>query len=636
MANEQRWILKHKLTKLSKEEAHNLKSINELKDYHFLVENYQRGYKWGIQQIEELLTDIQEFSVEKESFYCLQPVVVKQLDDMKFELIDGQQRLTTIFIILKCLEEDIYTISYNTRESSEEFLDSIHELEIVDQLDINADINNEIIPLLNNAWNNYVQINLENDNIDNYHFYCAYQYIKKWLVSVKEQQTGFRNNLLESTKVIWHNPEINQQDNIQTAEEIFINFNQGKIDLAQAELLKALFVIQLSQEANIELRIFKINQFSEEWNAIENKLQDNKFWYFVSNDISDNRKSNRIDLLFDLVKEKPKRSNDRLYSYHQYLKKYKNNKTLDWETVRDLFNQLNEWFTDRNLYHLIGYIVYENMANVSDLKKLYETVDGKEDFSNKLKELINTTFFKGSKKDLYNIDTVTYESNPKQIQTILLLHNVINYQITDSYYRFPFDRLKTERGWSLEHIHAQNTDDFETIKDINEWLNDIEALKKDFIKNGESFSDEKLLHLKNKIIGFKGVEKINNEIKPLVKTLDEEVSVYFQKHNISNLCLLDRRTNSSLGKKFFSEKRAEIVKTDKMTLLEYNDHHNKNEDQKPFIPLSTKQAFLKYYSQDVNEIQFTFWGYKDREDYKKHIMSSINDYLGIEKNNNHE
>lgn len=617
---------------MSKEEEHNLKAIKQLKNFHFIVEKYQRGYKWGIQQIEELLSDIQEFSLEKESFYCLQPVVVKQLDTTKFELIDGQQRLTTIFIILKCLEENIYTISYNTRDSSEVFLNSIHQLEVIDNLDVNADINKEIIPLLNSSWIEYAEINSEKDNVDNYHFYCAYQFIKKWLVSIKDKQTGFRNNLLESTKVIWHNPEINQQDNIQTAEEIFINFNQGKIELAQAELIKALFVIQLSEEANVELRIFKINQFSEEWNAIENKLQDNKFWYFVSNDISDNRKSNRIDLLFDLVQEKPERSNNKLYSYHQYLKNSKNNKTLDWETVRDLFNQLNEWYSDRNLYHLIGYIVYEGIANVSDIKELYKTVDGKNDFSEKLKELINTTYFKENKKDLYNIDTVNYESNPKQIQSILLLHNVINYQITDSYYRFPFDRLKTERGWSLEHIHAQNTDDFETIKDINEWLKDIEILKEDFIKNGESFSDKNLNFLKNKLIAFKDGDKINNEIKQLIKTLDEEVSVYFQKHNISNLCLLDRRTNSSLGKKFFAEKRAEIVKIDKMTLSAYNAHFGKNEVQKPFIPLATKQAFLKYYSQNSTEIQFTFWGYKDREDYKEQIKSSISNYLNADKN----
>lgn len=617
---------------MSQKEAHNLKSIKELKDFHFLVEKYQRGYKWGIPQIEELLTDIQEFSLEKESFYCLQPVVIKQLDNNKFELIDGQQRLTTIFIILKCLEENNYTISYRTRESSEDFLNSIHELESIDELDVHADINEEIIPLLNNAWNYYVKNNLdENNNVDNYHFYCAYQYIKKWLLSIKDSQTLFRNNLLENTKVIWHDPEVNQQEESHTAEEIFINFNQGKIDLAQAELIKALFVIQLSQETNIELRIFKINQFSEEWNTIENKLQDDKFWYFVSNDISDNRKSNRIDFLFDLVKEKPDRSNDKLYSYHLYLKNYKENETLDWESVRDLFNQLNEWYSQRNLYHLIGYIVYENIANVSGIKKLYESVDSKNDFSDKLKELVNTNYFKGKKKDLYDVDIINYESHPKQIQSILLLHNIVNYQITDSYYRFPYDRLKTESGWSLEHIHAQNTDDFEIIKDIREWINDIEILKDDFIKNGESFSDEKLNFLKNRISGFKDTEKIDNEIKQYVKALDEDMAVYFQKHSISNLCLLDRRTNSSLGKKFFSEKRAEIVKIDKMTLSEYNIEYNKNEDQKPFVPLATKQAFLKYYSNNVNDIQFAFWGYKDREGYKKEIENSISKYLFVKK-----
>ena len=84
----------------------NTVAINNLKGDHFFVEDYQRGYKWGIQQVQELLTDIKDFNrAGIESFYCLQPVVVKTISENKYELIDGQQRLTTIFIILQSLGE---------------------------------------------------------------------------------------------------------------------------------------------------------------------------------------------------------------------------------------------------------------------------------------------------------------------------------------------------------------------------------------------------------------------------------------------------------------------------------------------------------------------------------------------------
>ncbi len=605
-----------------------LLSIAQLENFHFIVEDYQRGYKWGIQQIDELLTDILEFSKDAESFYCLQPVVVKEIKEKTFELIDGQQRLTTIFIILKCLEQDCYTISYNTRISSEEFLNKIDDLDIISDLNIDSD---DAELQLNNGWNLFIEDNREKDNVDNFHFYCAFQYIKKWFVNYREQQTSFKNNLFLNTKVIWHEPNVSLDENELSAKEIFINFNHGKIDLAQAELIKALFVLQLGEENNIELRIFKTNQFSEEWNAIENKLQDDEFWYFVSNDISDDKKSNRIDLLFDLVAKKPKTSNDKLFSYHLYLEKYRRKVDLGWEEIRDIYNQLHEWFDDRSLYHLIGYIVYENLSSVSTIKILFENSKNKKTFSNDLKELIKIEFFTGKHKSNYDLDSISYDTKPKQIQTLLLLHNVINYQNTDSNYRFPFDRLKTERGWSLEHIHAQNTDDLEKIKDLKSWIKDIELLKNDFNANGETFPDEKLNNLKLEIDYLDEEKKIPNDIKKIVSSLDEDLANYFQKHSISNLCLLDRKTNSSLGKKYFPEKRAEIMEIDKMTLAQYNTAFNKTEKQKPYIPLATKQVFLKYYNtQNTNDIQFAFWGFKDREDYKKNIEDSIKMYLKTE------
>ena len=59
----------------------------------FIIPSYQRGYRWERKQVETLLNDIMD---NGDKPYCLQPVVVRKRDDGKFELIDGQQRLTTI------------------------------------------------------------------------------------------------------------------------------------------------------------------------------------------------------------------------------------------------------------------------------------------------------------------------------------------------------------------------------------------------------------------------------------------------------------------------------------------------------------------------------------------------------------
>jgi uncharacterized protein with ParB-like and HNH nuclease domain len=105
-----------------------LKSISKLLGMNFFIPAYQRGYRWTEQQVKDLLDDIHEFiEKNKEGFYCIQPLVVKKLERKilemiqdkeqitsleqvenllkgSWEVIDGQQRLTTIYILLSVLQ----------------------------------------------------------------------------------------------------------------------------------------------------------------------------------------------------------------------------------------------------------------------------------------------------------------------------------------------------------------------------------------------------------------------------------------------------------------------------------------------------------------------------------------------------
>jgi uncharacterized protein with ParB-like and HNH nuclease domain len=91
-----------------------LKTVTELLGMNFYIPEYQRGYRWTQTNVNQLLADIWDYRQEAKNnhtFYCLQPVVVrkKQWLDINnqivdgFELIDGQQRLTTIHRILTYL-----------------------------------------------------------------------------------------------------------------------------------------------------------------------------------------------------------------------------------------------------------------------------------------------------------------------------------------------------------------------------------------------------------------------------------------------------------------------------------------------------------------------------------------------------
>lgn len=81
----------------------NIGSLNKLK---FEIPFYQRAYSWKKQDIEKLISDINN----KEGHY-LGNIVVKKNDD-KFIVIDGQQRLTTIYIIFMALKEKLFELDY--------------------------------------------------------------------------------------------------------------------------------------------------------------------------------------------------------------------------------------------------------------------------------------------------------------------------------------------------------------------------------------------------------------------------------------------------------------------------------------------------------------------------------------------
>ena len=128
------------------------KLVGDIKG-NFFIHSYQRKYRWGKDEVLRLLEDIEK---SDSKFYCLQPLVVKKQDD-EYELIDGQQRLTTLYLVYLCMSEitggyhknENFTIDYKIREKSKEFLENI-------------------------------DISRENENIDFYYLSNAYKTIKEW------------------------------------------------------------------------------------------------------------------------------------------------------------------------------------------------------------------------------------------------------------------------------------------------------------------------------------------------------------------------------------------------------------------------------------------------------------------------
>lgn len=268
-------------------------SIMELIDgkYSFNIPNYQRGYRWEKQQIEDLLNDLLSFkeSADQKSdqFYCLQPLVVKNIGNNVYNVIDGQQRLTTIFLILQYLEPDIirfankndfYTIKYETRDSSEKFLNSI---------------------------SNTKEIN--DENIDSFYMSKAYLCIEDWFENQKSNPKfnimDFINMLakeLNPIKFIWY--ELREEDDEIKA---FQRLNSGQIPLTNAELIKALFLHNAKENETDEKKLRQI-EIAKEWDEIEYSLQDDEFFGFLAGKNSKEKYATRIEFLFEILSSKKK------------------------------------------------------------------------------------------------------------------------------------------------------------------------------------------------------------------------------------------------------------------------------------------------------------------------------------------
>lgn len=545
----------------------------------FVVPSYQRGYRWQ-EEVKILLDDINE--IPDGENYCLQPIVVKKTDDNKYELIDGQQRLTTLFLILGYIRtfrpklQQKYTIDYEIREKSKEFLS-------------NLDFDN---------------INDTAQNIDEYFINEAAKTIKDWFNNTPDDDNAanlIANKLNNKVNIIWY--EINGTED---AISLFTRLNIGKIPLTNAELVKAIF---LSRNNGIDER-YQL-EISTQWDDIEKELHDEKLWYFVTNKKAEDF-STRIELLFDLMASKTDADKERYRTFFWFMEQsksndYKENKIELWKKVVETFQRIKEWYNNSELYHKIGYLISVNQCSLQTLIE-ESSRKGKSDFKSALNEYIADSInFNKEYRDLSYDNKSDYPS----IGKLLLLFNVESvFQNGDKSMRFPFNKHKNKKGgWSLEHIHAQQSEGLNTKALWNEWLDlHVQSLRNiDLTKNATLIEEIESRDKENTT-----EEQFNTWFEKVIQALNLEQNIDYI-HKLSNMALLGTFDNSALNNSTFDVKRDKIIEMDK------------NGD---YIPICTRRVFLKYYTPS-GENQLHFWGEADRDAYIDAINEILKPYLSI-------
>jgi Protein of unknown function DUF262 len=618
-----------------------LKSIYELSGLNFYIPAYQRGYRWNVQQVKDLLEDIQEFiDKKKEGFYCIQPLVVRRsipdskinefrtgldqirinasekqlveetekliLKNTQWEVIDGQQRLTTIYILLQLLDnKKRYTIEYQTRQDSETFLEKIDDAK-------------------------------KDDNIDFYHIVKAKETIIDWLKEKDEQnRLIFLETLLKDVQFIWY--ESVDEDPIK----VFTRLNIGKISLTNAELIKALFLNKSNFGGSYQRVRLQQNEIAIEWDQIEYTLQSDEFWLFLHNPNYD--KPTRIDFIFDLICEKnilkltdEQRNNlgsDDYRTFRYFYKWFKLQENLNiadcWKEVKTIFQTLQEWFNDIKLYHYVGFLI-EQKTTISEI------LDKWNQPNTTIEKFISEYLFAKIKIKIAkcsDLDKQYEESgSPKtQCRSILLLHNIQtvinqNQKLIEKdkyklpiFYKFPFHLFKREE-WDVEHIDSYTENGLDNEKVQKEWLKSclVAGVSKEIENEIRSF------------INSKGNENQNNFDSlrlAIVSTENKNKIEESEKDKVWNFTLLDSSTNRSYGNAIFSAKRRVIIGKDqgKKITVDENFEIRESESASAFIPPCTKNVFLKYYNPLTNNLRE--WDKTDAEAYLKNIKDTLKDFL---------
>ena len=581
---------------------------------HYLIPYYQRGYRWDEINVKALLEDIDNFINLDEGKYCLQPiVVVPRIDDEGkniWEVVDGQQRLITMFIIFKCINKRKYKIIFEKRELSTSFLENLSE-------DTYSD-----------------------DNPDFHFMSQAHRLIKEFFDNKMRHDVGYEDDfyarLTKKVEVIWYQIEElrrleNETDTKKIEDkkiDIFNRLNIGKIPLTDAELIRALLLSKIKTELSDREAIMRQAEISNEWHEIEIALRNQEFWGFLNTKPIE-EVSSAIELIFKLIaREDAKNYSTYLWFEKQIksdnpLQEKKNAEEL-WTKTKQIFYKFKFWFETNTLYHHLGFLLINDDKSMSKLKKI---IENSETSKSKFIEWA-VTEVKEEMSDIV-LEELSYESGTRNLEKTFLLFNVLSTDKLSSTQnnRFPFFQYKKiarKDKWSIEHIHAQQSKEMKEKEAMKKWLEDtykaIEHIqnferivtKKD--DNNEYYEEIEKVEV-SEDIKLKMLEMINSDniipenfnlLKSQLTTMFDSESV----HVLDNLALLSRKHNSSLNNAIFPVKRNRIIELQK---------------EGKYVPLTTMNVFLKYYSK--SDLQPFYWSKADKENYFNEIKSTLQPYL---------
>lgn len=659
----------------------------------FRIPTFQRGYRWQRRQVLQLLNDIADNEAKSagQTPYYLQPIVLAPIPDQEqsvlnpeldklrseimarkqgepkereaidvasnlmFDVIDGQQRLTTLYLILKFFQycEGISKIDPRDmpREDGQLLEDYMKFCTLGSELSRDPIFCNYELLYQTRGSQKFIQNikNIKKDDVlitktpDNLYIWHAYQIILDWARNTAPLRL---NNLAaamrKNVKVIWY-----ELPTSVTTWKKFTDLNAGKIPLTNSELVKALIMRSPEEEITAEQKDVIIQQ----WDGIERDLKNEKLWGYLSHKDAKNYDT-KIDLLFDIVAQKPKDNVNDYFTFDYFDRLYTLKDSPEgkdkWNDIYWKYRRILDWFDDRELYHKIGFlslidekdVVFQTLIDYVTTKSEDTGVPPtnrqfRELLEKRIKEALTLPH------DVKKIEDLLYrrpdDSSVDQsaIKKILTFYNVM-YTLVNTSERYDFAAHKGVSGvWSLEHIHAQNSEEIQHKDQQLEWLkNHLDSLKRyRELLHGKSISQEKsdavqqLIEDMSQYFASSPKEINNKDFGNLKSRFAETVTNFRDKksngsgytHELGNMALLSTAENAAFNNSTFDVKRRKMIE-DMVTV---------------HIPICTKRVFLKTIPNCDDNHPF-FWGEDDRNAYLQDIRNVLKDYLKLIETNDGE
>ncbi|WP_316783814.1 DUF262 domain-containing protein [Pedobacter frigiditerrae] len=556
--------------------------LSEKNKEYFNIPHYQRGYKWEPNNVNKLLTDIDNFIAGDGKFYCLQNITIVANNNV-FNVIDGQQRLTTLTIILSYLGEKLLVNKKvrfpqnSIRKYSNQFLN-----EIVTRKDLE-------FPAV--TWEDYVEKFPEYDLQDIGHMFNVYRAIEGWFEAKnKENQIfaidKFLNKLLHDVKII-----VNEVDGQTSEEKVFGNLNSKRIPLDGSDLIRAILITRVAREEarketdlkNIiyvnERRVklgWELDQINNWWGSENIKGYFSKFVSVKSELIGGDKKLfneehypiNYLYLLYAETKGKNKLTLD-------LIEQHTNSAIALYKEILKLHYTLQDWYSNKEIYHYLGFLFNvrgKNKANFREIWINWQTVASRDEFIEYLKSSMKKCFLGNDEEliDFKDHNTNWYEDKENELVMSLVLMDVIQ-SIKENQPNLPFNFFHKDKN-DIEHIFPKKPKELKNKKAYIDFLNKFE---KDQTKHFNLKNYDKLIQS----------EKYQLQLE---NHIDRTIAEY-KINAIGNLVLLYNSLNRSISNSIYSEKRSRIIEyyslghfiqphTFKVFTRDFNDPNQKNRD----------------------------------------------------------